>query len=900
MNSYQQKLNPPENGSEESKDNLGEPLDGTYQGDSNMFTSAKSSSDEKIHYISVAQEKKQNVSNLNAKNPIMVHNSPNLDDIDESSITNKPGNSNDGTKFENNELEFQNLNSLKGSEPRDTPSAFADKEQEHVSLTLSISDNTEVRKNNSVLDDLSLDIATDSQKLTKFTSSTHRNNDYTEINFKKEARIPENTGIKNFISSEKKCSFADSHSTANFKMESSDQKAKKNEDHSLFTRVKNFRPDSNVPILLGNVDTKAFNKHSTQRNQFIKEDMRESQEEFTSFEKLIGQKAQLIPPSSDSSTTCIPERVTISDFEGQAPVEYARPYQEKSSLKNLNEQIYERLLRDSESIRQKVNSTARDTKIQPYRKGMYSHQRANSEQNFENLKIEDKLMQKSIQSQKRFEILRKTYEVKEQRKCRNKPLINSKTHEITRDSKALQQRQIDHLHKKKVDLEIKRKEEEHKAMKECTGKPKINERSKRIKMSNISQLVKPRANNHNLCKGKKFKRTKNNSSSKRKPPTGRNTPNGVTLIESPGRVQPAVEITPRSILCTPQSDYLDGFAQNDGQLSMNCTSNQHFLKEGEESLVQYAKSPNPKPKKVSFGFVRCSSTPQIEVKSVNTIQNDRQMFYEPLHHKVDRVFFEACELKRYDPSQINFTTSRHKKVRVQTNIENKENENSCQISPNRCKTSRQGSMTSMIINGKLNNDPVIQVPRGQSKKADRVLTRNNIRPRNPSFSAKCLSGYVESGAPLKSRELATEMNSTCARVLKDPRVYLKKPKEGCHWGNKLNGKNFLERGKVWTWKRDLKIKQSAEAQRRDEVHDCTFKPDVKPKKSPSRGRNSIRSYKTTRNSPSREKMGKKVLLNSPLSNSTTGDLGTSYSSQYAKKCKYRKSQSKKRTQRSRC
>lgn len=167
---------------------------------------------------------------------------------------------------------------------------------------------------------------------------------------------------------------------------------------------------------------------------------------------------------------------------------------------------------------------------------------------------------------------------------------------------------------KKIDLEIKRKEEEYKAMKECTGKPKINERSKRIKMSNISQLVKPRANHHNLCKGKKFKRTKNDNSSKRKPPTGRNTPNGITLIESPGRAQPAAEITPRSILWTPQSDFLDGFTQNDGQLSMNCISNQNYPKEGEESLVQYAKSPNSKPKKVSFGFVKCSSTPQIEVK----------------------------------------------------------------------------------------------------------------------------------------------------------------------------------------------------------------------------------------------------------------------------------------------
>lgn len=107
MNSYQQKLNPPENGSEESKIDPGEPLDHTYQGDSNMFTSAKSSSDEKIHYISVAQEKEQHMSNLNAKDPIVVHNSPHLKDIDESSITNKPGNSNVSSVFDS--LKFMHV-----------------------------------------------------------------------------------------------------------------------------------------------------------------------------------------------------------------------------------------------------------------------------------------------------------------------------------------------------------------------------------------------------------------------------------------------------------------------------------------------------------------------------------------------------------------------------------------------------------------------------------------------------------------------------------------------------------------------------------------------------------------------------------------------------------------------
>lgn len=72
------------------------------------------------------------------------------------------------------------------------------------------------------------------------------------------------------------------------------------------------------------MNTKIFrNYKKVQAPQNIQISQAET-EELTSFEKLTGQKSQLIPPSSDSSTACIPERVTVSDFEDQRPIEYIK------------------------------------------------------------------------------------------------------------------------------------------------------------------------------------------------------------------------------------------------------------------------------------------------------------------------------------------------------------------------------------------------------------------------------------------------------------------------------------------------------------------------------------------------------------------------------------------------
>ena len=34
------------------------------------------------------------------------------------------------------------------------------------------------------------------------------------------------------------------------------------------------------------------------------------------------------------------------------------------------------------------------------------------------------------------------------------------------------------------------------------------------------------------------------------------------------------------------------------------------------------------------------------------------MLYEPIHHRVDRVYFEASEVNKYDKDQLNFVTKK--------------------------------------------------------------------------------------------------------------------------------------------------------------------------------------------------------------------------------------------------
>ncbi len=93
MNSYQQFQPRLESGSEESKADFSGPLEGTYQGESNMFTSIQDSSDENVHYVSIAQDKVKSVRSNHSRKLTTKLNSFEKEDIDESSLTHKPSNS---------------------------------------------------------------------------------------------------------------------------------------------------------------------------------------------------------------------------------------------------------------------------------------------------------------------------------------------------------------------------------------------------------------------------------------------------------------------------------------------------------------------------------------------------------------------------------------------------------------------------------------------------------------------------------------------------------------------------------------------------------------------------------------------------------------------------------------
>lgn len=79
-----------------------------------------------------------------------------------------------------------------------------------------------MKKNNSILEDLSLDIGTDTNKYTKYSGSTNKNIDDRETPFANS--IKERYLGERKIMSDGKKSVGDSRSTANFKAELSDQK----------------------------------------------------------------------------------------------------------------------------------------------------------------------------------------------------------------------------------------------------------------------------------------------------------------------------------------------------------------------------------------------------------------------------------------------------------------------------------------------------------------------------------------------------------------------------------------------------------------------------------------------------------------------------------------------------
>ena len=112
------------------------------------------------------------------------------------------------------------------SDPKRLNGCTSDKDQEQISLTLSISDNTEI-KNPSIIENISFELGTESSKITKKIWKVGQKK-VVEIPFDHDVNNDKTPVFDNYTSSAKKKSFADSHSTANFIAESSEQKDNEN------------------------------------------------------------------------------------------------------------------------------------------------------------------------------------------------------------------------------------------------------------------------------------------------------------------------------------------------------------------------------------------------------------------------------------------------------------------------------------------------------------------------------------------------------------------------------------------------------------------------------------------------------------------------------------------------
>jgi len=65
---------------------------------------------------------------------------------------------------------------------------------------------------------------------------------------------------------------------------------------------------------------------------------------------------------------------------------------------------------------------------------------------------------------------------------------------------------------------------------------------------------------------------------------------------------------------------------------------------------------------------------------IKTQPPDSNRLYEPLQTRVDRVFFEANEIKQKDPQKLNFTSNKEIQLNKNLNFEEKENLDTSQFS----------------------------------------------------------------------------------------------------------------------------------------------------------------------------------------------------------------------------
>ena len=250
-----------------------------------------------------------------------------------------------------------------------------------------------------------------------------------------------------------------------------------------------------------------------------------------SFEKLKLNRQELIPPSSDSSAGCLTDKAANAD-DDLHPVPFEESQNIKAIRRNWNRQQWEVI---SNWFQRMINNKYDNINLNEWSKGSEcmpvqlgnqyhptmsdiavhnnpipnikqdSHNRSNtqyifnisdlsarrSETQFENLKIEDRLMQRHIHSQLKIDQLRRAKQNQELYSLKDRPDINKNTEKILGKNK-LSNSIRDSSLKSKMKIEQLQKEQNERVMKEFTGKPQINERSRKMCKSSSLGFINPK------------------------------------------------------------------------------------------------------------------------------------------------------------------------------------------------------------------------------------------------------------------------------------------------------------------------------------------------------------------------------------------------------------------------
>lgn len=218
--------------------------------------------------------------------------------------------------------------------------------------------------------------------------------------------------------------------------------------------------------------------------------------------------------------------------------------------------------------------------------------------------------------------------------------------------------------------------------------------------------------------------------------------------------------------------------------------------------------------------------------------------YEPIQHRIKRNFYEAELLKSDENASFNYQSNKEiesfKRTKAQQS-QNKENIVSDQFDVNKIvhnldsykssqniyqtistqdnvsfskksspsksprTTAKQGKILEMIINSDNERVPGMLTYRSHQELPISIL-KNRIRPRDPSYPDKCLTGYenLRNSSPDNIRSLSTMINDTCQKVMTE-KSYIKKMNSNIDWKKCVKGKSFFKRINDWMHQRELKI-----------------------------------------------------------------------------------------------